>query len=321
MEGISVVICTYNGASRIKQTLNHLARQVTPAEIKWEIIIIDNASTDGTVEAAEQSWKELSINIAFSTYHEPRPGLSFARDKGIQEAKFKYVIFCDDDNWLEKDYLTKAYNIISTNDQIGALGGKSIGISDLPLPDWFNKKCSNYAVGEQGKASGNVTERTFLWGSGMVINKLLYKRAFKDFPSILTGRKGKTLNSGEDSEMCMRFIIMGYQLYYDEKLNFKHFIGAEKLTSSYNSRLEEGFVVAFDTLEIYRRFIILKDLPFYRKASRIVKSLLKFALQPILRRWELDRDKLEVYLLTGIDIGKVSKEIRQIKLLAKIPRS
>ena len=50
--GISCLICTYNGASRLAETLTCLARQVLPAGTPWEVILVDNASTDATAERA-----------------------------------------------------------------------------------------------------------------------------------------------------------------------------------------------------------------------------------------------------------------------------
>jgi len=65
-DGISVVICCYNSASRLPATLQHIAEQSLDSEILWEIIIVDNASTDNTAEIASTYWQFLNCRIPFN---------------------------------------------------------------------------------------------------------------------------------------------------------------------------------------------------------------------------------------------------------------
>src|SRR6185437_11337360 len=101
--GISVIICCYNSATRITPTLQHLFNQKGISLSSWEIIVVDNASTDNTCEKAIEIWESFGPGKPdFKVISEPTPGLSAARQKGINEALYDYVLFCDDDNWLDE---------------------------------------------------------------------------------------------------------------------------------------------------------------------------------------------------------------------------
>ena len=69
---ISVIICTYNGASRLPATLEKLAAQSVPAECPWEVLLIDNASTDDTAAVAKQI--AIDFPAPLRVLHEPTPG-------------------------------------------------------------------------------------------------------------------------------------------------------------------------------------------------------------------------------------------------------
>src|SRR5579863_8037322 len=127
--GISVIICCFNSSTRITPTLLHLYNQKDIPLSSWEIIIVNNCSTDNTAEKAAQLWESFSSNKPrFSIVNESTPGLSAARQKGIAESYFDYVLFCDDDNWLDENYLRVALNIMQNNPLIGALGGTGIPV-------------------------------------------------------------------------------------------------------------------------------------------------------------------------------------------------
>lgn len=195
--GVSIVLCCFNSAKRLPDTLFHLSQQKIPKNIEVEIIIVDNNSTDQTTGIAQEIWAKLHDPLPLKIIAQPIPGLAHAREKGIEEAAYEFIVLCDDDNWLEENYLTLAYRILTKNRGIGILGGQSEAVSDIPLPYWFSTYQAGYAVGVQNLESGDITSRGYVWGAGMVLRKSAFQKIEPGWLSATSFRsKGETANLG-----------------------------------------------------------------------------------------------------------------------------
>jgi glycosyltransferase involved in cell wall biosynthesis len=276
---ISIIICCYNSSNRIKPTLEHIARQELVGS-SCELVLVDNNCSDNTVDVAQAIWKECGSPFMLTIVEEKEPGLSNARKAGVMAAQGEIIVFCDDDNWLEKKYLLIANDILNYNPRIGILGGQSIAVSEIDPPEWFEEKKAGYAVGRQSEQSGDITNRGYIWGAGAVLRtEILIDIYNSNINSLLSGRKGKKLLAGDDSEICKWYILLGFQLWYDDRLKFKHFIPNERLTEDYVKKLREGFANSADILKAYDRFIIFKK-ELYAKGRIIffLKIITKFFL-------------------------------------------
>jgi glycosyltransferase involved in cell wall biosynthesis len=99
---LSIVLCTWNNCRRLAQTLDAIGRCTVPQRLRWEVVLVDNNSTDGTSGVAERFARHLPLRYV----EEPRQGLSHARNTGLNRATGNLVVFADDDitpcvGWLE----------------------------------------------------------------------------------------------------------------------------------------------------------------------------------------------------------------------------
>lgn len=101
---VSIVICCHNSAKRLPDTLKHLLIQEVPDNLQWEVIVVDNVSTDNTAQVARSLWPD-DAPAPLQVVSEPEPGLSNARKRGFMEAKYELVSFVDDENWLAPDWV------------------------------------------------------------------------------------------------------------------------------------------------------------------------------------------------------------------------
>jgi glycosyltransferase involved in cell wall biosynthesis len=223
--GVSLIICSFNGATRLPETLKHIALQRVPLTISWEVIVVDNSSTDHTGEIANKEWQKYNRqDTDFRVVNQPIAGLTFARHIGIENAKYGYIIFCDDDNWLDENYISNALSVMDKDDRIGALGSQSVLVSNSTPPKWFLKNQGNFAIGKQSLIEGDITEsRGWVWGAGAVYRKDAVLLTFQT-PYHLSGRKGNSLSTGEDVELCMKLLKLGYKIYYSNNLVLKHYM-------------------------------------------------------------------------------------------------
>ena len=263
ISGVSIVVCTFNGADKLPETIRHIAGQKVPANIPWEFIIVDNASKDNTQDVARREWSKYDCKAEFKIVVEPNPGLSYARSKGFASAKYEFIIMCDDDNWLNPHYVRLVHEIMVANTNIGALGGKGQLVYQVEPPEWV-KSFSVFAGGAQAPRSGLVTDNT-LYGAGCVIRKSGYERLIKNgFRSLLTDRLGKELSSGGDYELCYGLVMAGYDIWYDERLTFKHYIPKDRFSEEYYIQYLRESSKCFEVLEPYKiicekKFINFKD--------------------------------------------------------------
>jgi len=233
--GISIVICCYNSELRLPETIEYLSKQILPVDFKWEIIVVDNNSKDRTLEFAQTELNRYdSTRIRSKVIRESQAGLSFARQCGIKDSKFEYVLFCDDDNWLSPLYLAKAFKIMEDNKKIGVLGGTGYPhFESKSKPAWFDTYTQIYALGDQGLSSGDVTaEKGYVYGAGMLIRKTALE-SININDSILLDRVGKKLSSGGDIELCLKIVCNGYQVWWEKELGFEHFIPDSRLSLTY----------------------------------------------------------------------------------------
>lgn len=236
--GVSIIVCCHNSAARLPETIRHLALQHFPAAINAEVIIVDNNSSDATAAVAKEEWLKYNLSIPLSVIHENRQGLWFAKQASAAAAHYDVLIFCDDDNWLHEDYISVAYSLMQSQKNIGIAGGQSVAAFEISKPIWFDTYQSAYAVGKQMQNSGYANERNYLFGAGMIARKEIFQRLDKlPHQLLLSGRIGRQLLSGEDSELCLLAKYMGYDLYYDERLQFTHYITASRLQWSYCVKL------------------------------------------------------------------------------------
>lgn len=251
IKGISILICTHNGSKRIEDTLFHLSKQKVRPSIPWEIVLVDNASTDGTAQIARSFWKS---EIPLKVIYEPRPGVSYARIAGMNACQFSYIGFIDDDNWVTENWIETAYFSMEAHPDACAIGGSSEAIFESSAPEWFAKYSNNYAVGEQYDKPGRIEEfNKLLWGAGLVVRKETWDYLFNfGFKPLLESRKGKSLLSGEDSEILLLFKLMGLSLYYDPKLKIRHYMTTGRLKWKYYLRLKKSLGASSVYLDIYK---------------------------------------------------------------------
>jgi glycosyltransferase involved in cell wall biosynthesis len=232
-KGISVIICCYNSEERLPKTLEHIFAQKLSDGMTMEVLIIDNASKDNTTTIAQELWDVQGTlpQVTFQVVPEMEPGLSYAREKGMSTSSFEYLLFCDDDNWFNEDYVQRTYTFLKENKDYGAVGGNGNAACEITPPAWFEKFSSIYALGCRN--DGDVTN---VYGAGMGVKKSL----IQGYKTELSDRKGSSLASGGDSEWCMQIRKQGYKIRQVCDNTFFHFIPKERLTTSYLYRLAKG---------------------------------------------------------------------------------
>ena len=304
-QGISIALCTYNGSKRVENTLLSILAQKGIFFSKFELLIIDNASTDNTAEVCQNILENKKFNGSYRIILEPKPGAINARLKALKEAKFKWLLICDDDNVLDENYLSKGLSILESNKQIGALGGKGIASFEIEKPIWFDKYHSSYAVGKQNTISGKIEKyNAALYGAGTFFNKNILKLIFEtDYKALMIGPNQKNLTRGEDTEWCYLLNLLGYEIWYDESLSFIHHFNKERLTWNYYLNLKKGIASGAGLLYSYH-FILNNNkrktynyfANYFQETIKFLLLYLKLALNYMFKKSKSSDDELGVVI-------------------------
>jgi glycosyltransferase involved in cell wall biosynthesis len=257
--GVSVVVCCFNSANRIRPVLAHLARQQIADNMGYEIVLVDNMSTDDTARISWEYWEECGNPFTLNLVTERQQGLSFARNAGNKAAIYPYIIFCDDDNWLSPGYAKTVFHWFESSPLTAIMGGWPTAIANQPLPEWFDGKKEWYACSKLHHETGWVQEGSYVFGAGMAARKQLLEQIFDErWPMLCSDRKGKSLSSGGDYEICLRASLLGYGIWFDETLTLRHFMEPDKLTEAYAERFYTMLPAHTYILQKYRKCLDAK---------------------------------------------------------------
>lgn len=284
-KGVSVIVCCYNSSLRLSNTLNALVNQKFDSTVPWEIIIVDNASTDDTASIAAQIWQTFNSDIILRVVHEPVPGLGHARYKGINEASYSILLFCDDDNWLAPNYVEGIFTILESDLSIAACGGMGIPVFETSEPYWFYKYAEAFALGSQ-EINYEDGQLLSLYGAGLALQKTVLDELNQlGFKPLLQDRTGKKLSSAGDTELSYAIVLMGYKLHCSNELKFFHFLPKERLTFNYLSNLFKAFGSDGPVRNLYYAYISKRFLHrliknWYFHLSLSIFRLLKYLIIP-----------------------------------------
>lgn len=276
ISGISVILCCYNSAARIENTLRYLAAQKQPHHLDWEIILVDNNSTDGTVKIAEDLWGNFKVNAKLRVIHEPTPGLSFARHRGMRIASYNVYLFCDDDNWLSANYLDTVFLTFTEFPETGALGGWCEPVFEGDKPEWFDTFAGNFAVGKPKEQTGLLDKANqFIYGAGMALRQeVVQQLKQRGFKNMLSDRKGNLLSSGGDVELIYGIKLLNIPIMFNDLLFFHHYMPKSRMTWEYLIRLRNSMHWSNFVLDMYLDCLKKRSIGFGFILEKIKKSII-----------------------------------------------
>jgi glycosyltransferase involved in cell wall biosynthesis len=250
--GVSIVICCHNGARRLPDTLRYLAAQKTDRRLCWEVVVVDNASRDDTVDAARASWPKHHP-VPLRVVYEPQLGLSNARERGFDEAGCDIVAFVDDDNWLCAEWVQTVAEIMSRQTEIGACGGPIEAVCEVSPPPWFTQVKNGVAPPPPRTDAGDISDSVgALCGAGLAVRRSAWRRLREHgFRFLLRDRHGASVSAGGDTELCFALRLAGWKIWYDPRLRLNHFIPRERLGWNRWRSEARGAGMAYPVLALY----------------------------------------------------------------------
>jgi hypothetical protein len=250
MNPLLVIICTYNPRREfLLETLAALRAQSIPAT-EWSLLVVDNGSTD-----ALKGWLDLSWHPSAKIVREEMLGIAHARHRALHEARATgagTILFVDDDNILNPDYLDRGAQIGVAWPQLGAWGGQLLPRFAVTPPDWV-KNYFNYLAITPLSAdvwcncvkSYDMVPPT----AGCFLRESVWRRYLE---LVAQDPRRLLLSRAEDMDLVLTSIDLGLGLGRFRDLQLTHIVPSVRLTPAYVTNLVESTAVGMGMMEYIR---------------------------------------------------------------------
>ena len=238
----SVILCTHNPRSDyLRGCLDGLRRQ-TLLRDRWELVVVDNRSDELVAGIVDLSWHPYA-----RVFREETLGLTPARLRGICEASGDLLVFVDDDNVLDTDFLEEALRVADEKAFLGSWSGQCRPEFEQPPPEWTRRYWGNLVIREFDRDVWSNSPRlpeSMPCGAGLCVRRNVAehylslhdagKRPFQ------FDRAGDSLISGGDNDLAACACDLGLGVGLIASLKLTHLIPQERLSEDYLARLTEG---------------------------------------------------------------------------------
>ena len=227
---ISVAICTWNRSRLLKQTLESIAATNRSSIDSWELIVVDNNSTDNTREVVTGFSDRLPIIYV----QETEQGLSASRNRAIESVTGDLIVWTDNDVIVDANWLRAYQSAANRYPDSAFFGGVIRPVFESPCPAWLEEtwqKCKGvYAVRDLGKKEFEFQPNQFPYGANFAVRANV-QRQFRFDTSI--GRVSGGLVGEEEIEMLRRVTAAGHVGTWIPSAKLQHFIPNDRVTPEY----------------------------------------------------------------------------------------
>ena len=281
---LTVAIPTYNGAQRLALVLEHLRVQTGAKAANWEVLVVDNNSTDNTIETVQQAQKNWLPQVPLKYSFEPKQGAAYARQRAVQECESTWIAFLDDDVLPAANWVSSAIAFGQSHPQAGAYSGQIHAKLDHPPPPEFEPIKAFLAVREDGEQAYRYQPERLNTPPAAAL--VVRRQAWLDWmppEPYLAGRVGKSMIGGEDVEISMHLHHGGWEIWYCPEMHAYHHIPPHRLERSYLMALAQGCGLSACQLRLLNK-------PFWQKPLVVGRVLIGSARRVLLHYRQYHRE-------------------------------
>lgn len=275
---ITVALCTWNRSQRLRMTLKALTTIDRP-DCEWELVLVDNASTDDTPIVAAEFGSRLPLRLV----HETQPGLSNARNRAVREATGDYVVFTDDDVLPERQWLASYAAAFGRWHDAVVFGGPIEPYFEGNPPSWLAPSLEHIGpvFGRQSFGSSPVALRPEMTGEGPYGANMAFRRSVlsgRAFDPALGVRQG-TYGIGEETQLIRSILTQGGTGWWIPEASLRHVIPASCQNIAYVRRWIVGAGRTFSRPQWDKGDVTRES------SSRLVLRMIKHELLYRWNRW------------------------------------
>jgi len=249
MPDFTVAIRTHNGAARLPAVLTALRSQTGLEQIVWEVIVVDNCSSDNTAAIVQDYQPTWPTGSTLRYCYEPKLGAAYARRRAIEDAKAALIGFLDDDNIPALDWIQAALTFAAQHPEAAAFGSQIHGNYEVSPPRNFERIAQFLPIIERDQAicftkGTYALTNTLPPGAGLVIRRDVWL-AHVPRQQALQGPVGRSLNrKGEDIEALLYIKKAGGAIWFNPAMHIYHDIPKARLERAYLLRFFRGIGIS-----------------------------------------------------------------------------
>lgn len=226
----TVAIRAYNAAGRLPALLDKLRSQQNAESIRWEILIVDNNSTDNTAEIVQAYQSKCQLRYVVET----QQGAAIARKRAISEAQGTWIGFLDDDTLPTPNWVRQAYEFGQAHPNAGAYGSRILPEYEAQPPLNFDRIAHYLPTMLKTQSFRYDSHRLGMpVGAGLVIRKEAWLESAIG-QQIIQGPVKQGFNlKGEETEVLWKMKATEWEIWYNAEMTIVHKIPQWRLESNY----------------------------------------------------------------------------------------
>ncbi len=294
---ISVVICTCNRAESLKRTLNSIMAMSVPKDLPWELIVVDNNSSDNTKEIFEEYKIKSGSNVVY--VFEEKRGLANARNSGIQKAKGEIIAFTDDDVIVDKNWLYYILKEFESDASLSLVGGR------VELYDPNDQPVTIRTFNERIPFSSASQLFSLIPGCNMAFHRRVFDVLVSFDPTFGAGTR---IRAAEDSDFFYRAYKRGFEMVYSPEIMVYHNHG--RRTEEQVRKLNKGYAIGKGAF--YCKHILRGNPEVLKMALVEVISLIKGLVKNMIRLRSTDKQRM---MLCALILGSIYRVLIEFRIL------
>lgn len=233
---VTVAICTWNRSALLRQTLEQMTRLSVAEGVRWELLVVNNRSTDDTAEVVATFADRLPIRLV----DEWQPGLSHARNRALDESRAELLLFTDDDVMVEPGWLTAFIASAARHREAAGFGG--------PIEPWFPEPidptivaafpvvASGFCGLDHGPVERELKKDEEIYGACMGFRRSRLDGMRFD-PAL--GALESTGRVGEETDFLLRLTARGARIVWVPAMRLRHYVDPKRTTLTYLKRYHD----------------------------------------------------------------------------------
>lgn len=225
---VSVIVCTWNNSRRLATTLSAFRECSIPEDLRWELVLTNNGSTDDTPAVGQRFARMLPLVLV----DEPRPGLSLAKNAALRIATGRLLIFTDDDVTPGRDWIATYWTAYRDRPSGYYFGGPIDSEYELGPPDEEFLRVAGHAITglDWGSTARALTESERLYPANWACPAAALRAAGEFDPRLGLCSSLPKRRVGETFDLMDRLTAMGMAGWYLPGARVRHFVPASKCT-------------------------------------------------------------------------------------------